>query len=72
MTDSGVIYCPSLSSSYRGILKIDTNTDNVTELNFNFLPENGRGLSVMWASCAAAMHLLHAGSCRPHHEDRSQ
>jgi hypothetical protein len=51
MTDSGVIYCP-LSDSDRGILKIDTNTDNVTELDANLLPERGHG---MWASCALAL-----------------
>ena len=33
MTDNGIIYCPPLSSYFRGILKIDTNTDNVTELD---------------------------------------
>ena len=61
MTDSGVIYCPPCDEGY-GILKIDTNTDDVTELNVNLLPEQGHW---MWRSCAAArsrwMHLLHAG-----------
>ena len=51
MTDTGVIYCPP-SDEDRGILKIDTNTDNVTELNVNLLPEQGHD---MWVSCAAAL-----------------
>ena len=50
MTDSGVIYC-SPQDDDRGILKIETNTDNVTELDRNLLPEEG---DCMWASCAAA------------------
>ena len=49
MTDSGIIYC--VPRSHRGILKIDTNTDNVTELDRNLLPELG---NEMWLSCAAA------------------
>ena len=52
MTDSGVIYCPP-DHWNRGILKIDTNTDTVTELNRNFLP--AQGLYSMWASCATAL-----------------
>ena len=52
ITDSGIIYCPP-GGSHRGILKIDTNTDNVTELDRNLLPE--RGQYYMWASCAAAL-----------------
>ena len=51
MADSGVIYCPPYHPD-RGILKIDTNTDNVTELNVNLLPERG---DCMWESCAAAL-----------------
>ena len=51
MTDSGVIYCPP-DSSNRGILKIVTNTDTVTELDRNLLPEQGYD---MWTSCAAAL-----------------
>ena len=51
MNDTGVIYCPR-SYSERGILKIDTNTDTVTELNANLLPEQGAS---MWDSCAAAL-----------------
>ena len=50
ITDSGVIYCPH--DDDRGILKIDTNTDNVTELDVNLLPERG---GCMWSSCAAAL-----------------
>ena len=50
MTESGVIYCPPFNS--RGILKIDTNTDNVTELDANLFPERGWG---MWVSCALAL-----------------
>ena len=51
MTGSGVIYCPPLNEE-RGILKIDTNTDTVTELNVNLLPERGY---YMWISCAVAL-----------------
>ena len=51
ITDSGVIYGLPLDEEC-GILKIDTNTDNVTELNVNLLPEEGWS---MWASCAAAL-----------------
>ena len=51
MTDSGIIYCAPWEAD-RGILKIDTNTDTVTELNVNLLPE--RGIE-MWDSCAAAL-----------------
>ena len=47
MTESGIIYCPN-----RGILKIDTNTDNVTKLDVNLLPERGDDI---WLSCAAAL-----------------
>ena len=36
MADSGVIYCSPLDGN-RGILKIDTNTDNVPELDRNLL-----------------------------------
>ena len=50
ITDSGVIYC--VPDAHRGILKIDTNTDNVTELDINLLPEE-RG--VMWRSRAVAL-----------------
>ena len=52
ITDSGIIYFPPRNSS-RGILKIDTNTDNVTELNRNLLPE--RGNANLWISCAVAL-----------------
>ena len=52
ITGSGVIYCPPFDDE-RGILKIDTNTDNVTELDVNLLPE--RGVGIMWASCDAAL-----------------
>ena len=38
MANNGVIYS-ALYNSRRGILKIDTNTDNVTELDRNLLPE---------------------------------
>ena len=50
MTDSGVIYCFPWDEG-RGILKIDTNTDVVTEMDRNLLPEQGRCL---WRSCATA------------------
>ena len=52
ITDSGIIYCVPYCTHRRGILKIDTNTDNVTELNANLLPEQGDD---MWISCAAAL-----------------
>ena len=51
ITGSGIIYCPPVNSN-RGILKIDTNTDDVTELNRNLLPEQGW---FMWRSCAVAL-----------------
>ena len=50
-TDSGIIYCPPYFYG-RGILKIDTNTDTVTELDVNLLPEPG---DEMWESCAVAL-----------------
>ena len=37
ITDSGIIYCPPGDENH-GILKIDTNTDNVTELEEDFYP----------------------------------
>ena len=53
MTPSGVMYCPPFDSHRRGILKIDTNTDNVTEFDVDLLPEvGGEG---MWVSCAVAL-----------------
>ena len=52
MTDSGIIYCLPREIRH-GILKIDTNTDDVTELNANLLPEQGD--YKMWMSCAAAL-----------------
>ena len=42
MTENGVIYCPPRDEDF-GILKIDTKTDVVTELDANLLPER-RGL----------------------------
>ena len=51
MANNGVIYCLP-ANSYRGILKINTNTDNVTELDINF-PE--RGGSNKWLSCDLAL-----------------
>ena len=51
ITDSGIIYCVPYCTHRRGILKIDTNTDNVTELNANLLPEQGVD---MWLSYAVA------------------
>ena len=47
------MYCPPIASRGRGILKIDTNTDNVTELDINLLLE--RGHNNMWKSCALAL-----------------
>ena len=52
ITKNGIIYCPPCFEDY-GVLKIDTNTDNVTELDVNLLPEicdEGR----MWLSCDVA------------------
>ena len=51
MTSNGIIYCPPCDIEH-GILKIDTNTDNVTELNRDLLPEQGEW---MWDSCALAL-----------------
>ena len=51
MTENGVIYCPP-GYDDRGILKIDTNTDTVTELDADLLPERGDWL---WRSCALAL-----------------
>ena len=53
ITDSGVIYCPPVDSSHRGILNIDTNTNTVIVLDVNLLPEQGD--YKMWMSCAAAL-----------------
>ena len=53
MTDGGIIiYCPPVYSHLHGILKIDTNTDNVTELDRNLLPKQGH---FTWTSCATAL-----------------
>ena len=49
ITDSGVIYCPPVIFDH-GILKIDTNTDTVTELDANLLLEHCK-----WESCAVAL-----------------
>ena len=51
ITESGIIYCVPLQID-RGILKIDTNTDTVIELDFNLLPEQG---DYRWRSCALAL-----------------
>ena len=51
MAENGVIYCPPFGVR-RGILKINTNTNMVTELDGNLLPQQGGG---MWMSCAAAL-----------------
>ena len=45
MAENGVIYCPPEDDEH-GILKIDTNTDDVTELDVNLFPERG---DWMWA-----------------------
>ena len=39
ITDGGVIYCVPDHSRVNGILKIETNTDTVTELDGNLIPE---------------------------------
>ena len=49
ITDSSAIYCPPVIFD-RGILKIDTNTDTVTELDANLLPEHCKR-----ESCAVAL-----------------
>ena len=49
MTDNGVIYCPPYHEEC-GILKIDTNTDTVIELDVTLLPELGYN---RWESCAS-------------------
>ena len=50
-SQSGFIYCPPVDFDH-GILKIDTNTDTVTELDVNLLPEQG---DYRWRSCAATL-----------------
>ena len=66
ITGSGIIYCVPCSSE-RGILKIDTNTDNVTELDRNLFPEQGYYM-FMWKSCAAALdgciYFMPSNACR--------
>ena len=53
MTISSVIYCPPCDEE-RGILKIDMNTNNVTELDRNLLPEyQGDDDESNWTSCTA-------------------
>ena len=52
-TDNGVIYCLPSCCANRGILKIDTNTDTVTELDGNLLPEQSCYDMIM--SCALAL-----------------
>ena len=60
MTDSGVIYCPP--DGNRGILlKIDTNPDNVTELDRNLLPEQGD--KDMWTSSCDPLSMDASTSC---------
>ena len=54
ITDNGVIYCPP-SDGGRGVLKIDTNTDDVTELDIVRLPEQGRGTK--WKSLDVSSNL---------------
>ena len=59
MTASGIIYCPP-SNQFYGILKIDTNTDDVTELDRDLLPErkdddDDDEDDDMWMSCALAL-----------------
>ena len=60
MTDTGVIYSfPSGFGSWydRGILKIDTNTDDVTEDGIHPYPEDAphEDGDAMWLSCAVAL-----------------
>ena len=55
MTDSSIIYCP-LRDRRRGILKIDMNTNDVTELvNVNLLHEERGHADNMWESSALAL-----------------
>ena len=51
MTDSGIIYCPPVNANC-GILKIDTKSDAVTELDRNRIPDRG---DYKWLSCATAL-----------------
>ena len=53
MTENGVIYCPPRDEDF-GILKIDTKTDVVTELDANLLPERRYDCN-LWESCAVAL-----------------
>ena len=73
-TGSGIIYCvPKFYG--RGILKIDTITDTVTELDRNLFPEDGYNL---WRSFAIMccrsgwMYLVHAIPCSSNHKVGSQ
>ena len=52
ITDGGVIYCVPDHSRVNGILKIETNTDTVTELDGNLIPERAHNNHV---SCATAL-----------------
>ena len=58
ITDDGIIYCIPDNYSNCGILAaIDTNTDTVTELDRNILPERGGDEDdgiMMWESRVAA------------------
>ena len=60
ITDNGVIYSVPCNE-HCGVLKIDTNTDNVAELDTNLLPEQGWLVSVEIMCCRSRwVHLLHA------------
>ena len=60
MAKNGVIHCPP-DNIDRGILRIDTKTDVVTELDVDLLPQRGdennafHAFNAMWKSCAVAL-----------------
>ena len=66
ITGNGIIYCPPCKGLDHGILKIDTNTDNVTILDFNRFPE--QGCEPMWNSCALALDgCIYFMPCKANH-----
>jgi len=57
MAENKVIYCPP-DNIDRGILRIDTKTDVVTELDVDLHPKRGdenNAFHAMWKSCALAL-----------------
>jgi len=76
MTDDGVIYCPPSNQFYGILLKIDTNTDDVTELDPDLLPpQKDVDDDDMWMSCAVALDgciYFMPLQCPSYHEVRSK